>query len=467
MFVLALTASSLASAKTPEHIFEQVSASIVIVDVLDTKGEKIGHGSGVVVATGTVVTNCHVTDKATFLQVRWKDTVYSATLEYHHPYQDLCIVSAPDLDAPHVSLSATQNLKIGSKVFAIGAPRGLELTMSDGIVSGLRNVNGSVLIQTNAAISPGSSGGGLFNADGRLVGITTWLMRESQNLNFALSADLIPGLQAEMKNARSRREEYDAEREKLLQLAKFALEQSRRAEEEKARAEEEKRRVLEEKQKAEEEKKRVTEEKKEKAEDEKRHLQEERKKADEEKKEEKRKVEDERKREKEKEDEKKLTQEQREKLEMEKRAAEEKRKEDERKKQEDEKRVAEEKRKQDEGRAAKERAAKEGAERARQQSEAAKRLKDEYIAKIKAKIEQNTSAPEGMSGNPRAEFTIVLLPTGEVLSATLVKSSGNPAYDQAVERSIYKSAPLPVPPNNPELFREFRELRLPFTYVRR
>ena len=93
-------------------------------------------------------------------------------------------------------------------------------------------------------------------------------------------------------------------------------------------------------------------------------------------------------------------------------------------------------------------------------------MKDEYIAKIKAKIEQNTSAPEGMSGNPRAEFSIVLLPTGEVLSVKLVKSSGNIAYDGAVERGIFKSAPLPVPPNNPELFREFRELRLPFTYVR-
>ena len=133
----------------------------------------------------------------------------------------------------------------------------------------------------------------------------------------------------------------------------------------------------------------------------------------------------------------------------------------------DEKRLAEERGKQDEEPAAKERAAKEGAERARQQPEAAKRLKEEYIGRIKAKIEQNFFAWEGITGIPRAEFKIVLLPTGEVLSATLVKSSGNPAYDQAVERSIYKSAPLPVPPNNPELFREFRELRLPFTYVRR
>ena len=86
---------------------------------------------------------------------------------------------------------------------------------------------------------------------------------------------------------------------------------------------------------------------------------------------------------------------------------------------------------------------------------------------IKAKIEQNTSAVEGATGKLRAEFMIVLLPTGEVLSATLLKSSGNKAYDEAAERGIGKSAPLPLPPNNPELFREFRELRLPFTYEKK
>ncbi len=90
-------------------------------------------------------------------------------------------------------------------MFAIGAPRGLELTMSDGIVSGLRHIDGTLVIQTNAAISPGSSGGGLFNEDAQLIGITTWLIRESQNLNFALSADLIPELQIKMEVARSER----------------------------------------------------------------------------------------------------------------------------------------------------------------------------------------------------------------------------------------------------------------------
>ena len=106
------------------------------------------------------------------------------------------------------------------------------------------------------------------------------------------------------------------------------------------------------------------------------------------------------------------------------------------------------------------------ADKARQAAEQAKALKAEYISKIKAKIESNTSAVEGATGTLRAEFKLILLPTGEVLSATLLKSSGNKAYDDAVERGIAKSVPLPLPPNNPELFREFRELRLPFTYER-
>ena len=503
MFVLALTITSHVSAKTPEHIFEEVSASIVIVDVLDAKGEKTGHGSGVVVATGTVVTNCHVTDEATFLQVRWKDTVYSATLEYHHPYHDLCIVSAPDLDAPNVSLSATQNLKIGSRVFAIGAPRGLELTMSDGIVSGLRNVDASVLIQTNAAISPGSSGGGLFNEDGRLVGITTWLMRESQNLNFALSADLIPVAQAKMEIARSQRaneerlksERRQAENRKLAETRK-ALDDARRRLEIEKRKQNEATRIVEEEHRLDAERRQVE-------------------------------VDMQR-------------------IQAETRIAQDKRigeaEQRLRQKEEDEedppeKRVVKIRKIEPKNKfkppypTAALRMGVEGKVRVRilvdgkgkvstvtvlestpngefdktatdtvkkyifeadgsefgveqefifrvqdmpeavettpQQAEAAKGLKDEYIGKIKTKIEQNTYAPEGLTGNPRAEFRIVLLPTGEVLSAALVKSSGNPAYDDAVERGIFKSAPLPVPPNNPELFREFRELRLPFTYVRR
>ncbi|MFP5464469.1 MAG: trypsin-like peptidase domain-containing protein, partial [Gammaproteobacteria bacterium] len=72
------------------------------------------------------------------------------------------------------------------RVYSIGSPGGLENTLGEGIISGLR---GKRLIQTSAPISHGSSGGGLFDAAGYLIGITTFNMVDAQNLNFAVSAE--------------------------------------------------------------------------------------------------------------------------------------------------------------------------------------------------------------------------------------------------------------------------------------
>ncbi|MGH9440374.1 MAG: trypsin-like peptidase domain-containing protein, partial [Terriglobia bacterium] len=84
---------------------------------------------------------------------------------------------------------AWTTLAVGEKVYAIGAPEGLELTISEGLISGLRDFDKERVIQTSAAISPGSSGGGLFDAEGRLVGITTFYLKGGQSLNFALPAE--------------------------------------------------------------------------------------------------------------------------------------------------------------------------------------------------------------------------------------------------------------------------------------
>lgn len=75
------------------------------------------------------------------------------------------------------------------RVFTVGAPRGLEQTLGDGLISGLRSGASVRLIQTSSPISPGSSGGGLFDSAGNLLGITTFMLRESQALNFAISAE--------------------------------------------------------------------------------------------------------------------------------------------------------------------------------------------------------------------------------------------------------------------------------------
>lgn len=86
---------------------------------------------------------------------------------------------------------------------------------------------------------------------------------------------------------------------------------------------------------------------------------------------------------------------------------------------------------------------------------------DEYTAKIQGKIRRNIVMPPDVAQDARAEFLVTLLPGGTVLSARLTRSSGNAAYDNAVERAILKAQPLPLPADV-AMFSRFRELRLVF-----
>ncbi|OGT04239.1 MAG: hypothetical protein A2143_09780 [Gallionellales bacterium RBG_16_57_15] len=104
-----------------------------------------------------------------------------------------------------------------------------------------------------------------------------------------------------------------------------------------------------------------------------------------------------------------------------------------------------------------ERAARERAE----QAAATGRVVDEYTGKIVSKIRRNIVMPPDVADDARAEFSVTLLPGGRVLSARLTRSSGNAAYDNAVERAILKSEPLPLPADM-GLFSRFRELELVF-----
>jgi len=89
------------------------------------------------------------------------------------------------------------------------------------------------------------------------------------------------------------------------------------------------------------------------------------------------------------------------------------------------------------------------------------RVVDEYISKISGKVRSNVVMPPDVADDARAEFIVKLLPGGRVLDVQLKKSSGNAAYDNAVERAILKSDPLPLPPDA-GLFNRFRELKLGF-----
>ncbi len=180
--------------KTPEQIYQQASQSVVVIHALDAEGNPINLGSGVVTGRELVTTNCHVIEEAGRVEVTYQGNNFPATPGAMHQERDVCQIRVPQLNAPRAVLS-TGRLRVGQRVYAIGAPEGLELTFSEGIVSSLRDFDGSQYIQTSAAISQGSSGGGLFDVEGRLIGITAFFIAEGQNLNFALPASWIVDLE--------------------------------------------------------------------------------------------------------------------------------------------------------------------------------------------------------------------------------------------------------------------------------
>jgi colicin import membrane protein len=146
------------------------------------------------------------------------------------------------------------------------------------------------------------------------------------------------------------------------------------------------------------------------------------------------------------------------KAEKEKRAAEEKQKDA--KKKEDEAQAAQKAQAAEAQRIANEQAAAQAAVAAQAASAQAKLIAD-YKERIKAKIQRLIVLPPNIQGNPEAEFDVVLLPDGNPLGVKLKRTSGNTAYDNAVERAILKAQPLPLPPDQ-ALFRYFRELNLAF-----
>ncbi len=199
-----------ADGKSVKDMFAEVSSSIVVVLTFDADGRRTGQGSGVVVGKNEVVTNCHVVSNTRTIAVRQAADVrgretyrMKAELVARNEQRDLCLLSVKELSTPPAAIpvpfAAARRVSIGEEVYAIGAPQGLDLSLSRGIVSQLRGNYGkqsAPIIQTDAAISPGSSGGGLFNENGELLGITTFKFSggASEGLSFALPVEWVKDL---------------------------------------------------------------------------------------------------------------------------------------------------------------------------------------------------------------------------------------------------------------------------------
>ena len=194
LILIAITLTSGIAFADAERIFKANNKAVVVVVTFNQKGEAISQGSGFFVTeAGAVVTNYHVISNAASIKIKAGTEVLNVEgLLYIDKENDLVILKTAGKNLPIVQLGDANKIGIGEKVYVMGSPEGLENTISDGILSGIREIGTKQkILQITAPISEGSSGGPVFNTNGEVIGIATFIIKEAQNLNFAMPVNLI------------------------------------------------------------------------------------------------------------------------------------------------------------------------------------------------------------------------------------------------------------------------------------
>lgn len=176
------------------ELYERVAKSVYVVlaaaSAEDFRASRnVKQGSAVAISDRHLATNCHILKNAEVVVLLQGEANGRARLLFSHPATDRCLLESQDMTLnPAPGVRDFRDLKMGEKVWSVAAPHGLQQTFHDGVVSQLRSNNGISLVQTSAHAAPGSSGGGLFDAAGNLVGITNFTIAEDTRLHFAIAA---------------------------------------------------------------------------------------------------------------------------------------------------------------------------------------------------------------------------------------------------------------------------------------
>ena len=187
--------------KQPGPDISNTLPSVLTIVVVGKHDTNVVQGSGFILnATGLAGTNYHVLKGAVKAYAESADghQFEIRSIEGIDKNRDLVVFQLVDrltgetpTNLSSVSIRSSNGLTIGERVVAIGSPEGLQNTVSDGILSAIREIDGTRFLQITAPISPGSSGGPVLDAHGQMVGVATFQLEEGQNLNFALSVDHI------------------------------------------------------------------------------------------------------------------------------------------------------------------------------------------------------------------------------------------------------------------------------------
>jgi tetratricopeptide (TPR) repeat protein len=167
--------------------------AVMLLVVSDANGKEIATGTGFLVSSdGKLITNHHVIENAASAVAKAENGglfLVEGVLA-DDPKNDLVLLKLKGKDLPFLPLGSSEKVEAGTRVVVIGSPLGLEGTLSEGIVSAIRDLIGEqLLLQITAAISPGSSGSPVLNARGEVIGIATALLHGGQSLNFAVPVE--------------------------------------------------------------------------------------------------------------------------------------------------------------------------------------------------------------------------------------------------------------------------------------
>ncbi|HJV88752.1 MAG TPA: trypsin-like peptidase domain-containing protein [Holophagaceae bacterium] len=186
-----LVATQPAAPTTPPASLEDVIAralpSVVLVETPQ------GRGSAFFVAKDRLLTNAHVVGGSSWVTLKAQGgRSFTATVAFKAPDYDIAILQASEVkaDQPYLTLGSALQARAGQEAVAIGSPLGVfQNSVTRGIVSGLRQMGPVVVLQTDAALNPGNSGGPLLDHAGAVIGINTASFRGAQGLNFAVAVD--------------------------------------------------------------------------------------------------------------------------------------------------------------------------------------------------------------------------------------------------------------------------------------